>query len=305
MTKIFSAINSCLILLVLSGCGSRQQSDEKAVEPKTPVTVATVCVEHLVETTELNAMSSFLKKNTIKSPIAGIIEHIEINPGDNVEKGQLLFTIKTKEAAALEKSQVTDSSLLFKGLIKIKANKTGVIISITRQMGDYVQEGDELAAIADQNSLVFLLEVPYELNNYIKKNTKCTILLSNNRTLEGIISSRLPVADMQSQTESFIVKATTSEKLPENLIAKISIVKSEKNKAYTLPKSAILSNETQTEFWIMKLMNDSTAVKIPIKKGIEQSEKIEILEPVLTPADKILLTGNYGLADTAKVIIEK
>ena len=291
-------------LIMLVACGSQQQSKDEAIEPKTPVTIISVSEEPVNETIDLNAVSTFLKKNTVKSPATGIIENIEINVGDNVEKGQLLFNIKTKEAAALEKSQITDSSLLFKGLIKLKAPKAGIISSISRQMGDYVQEGDELTVISDQNSLVFLLEVPFELNNYIKKNTMCFILLSDNRRLEGTISSRLPVADIQSQTESFIVKPNKPERLPENLIAKISVVKSSKVKAYTLPKTAVLSNETQTEFWIMKLINDSTAVKIPIKKGIDLSDKIEILQPAFELSDRILQTGNYGLPDTAKVTIE-
>ena len=304
MRSMKNIILSFVIMFALVACGTQQQSREEAMEPKTPVTVISVSEEPINETIDLNAVSSFLKKNTVKSPATGIVENIEINVGDNVDKGQLLFNIKTREAAALEKSQITDSSLLFKGLIKIKAPKTGIISSITRQMGDYVQEGDELAVISDQNSLVFLLEVPFELNSYIKKNTMCIILLSDNRRLEGIISSRLPVADMQSQTESFIIKPTTPEKLPENLIAKISIIKSSKVKAFTLPKSAVLSNETQTDFWIMKLINDSTAVKIPVKKGIELSDKVEILQPVLNQSDRILQTGNYGLPDTAKVTIE-
>lgn len=305
MIKIISSAPLCLILLFITGCGSQQNANEETIEPKTPVTITSVINEPIVETTELNAVSSFLKKNTIKSTTAGLIESVQINLGDNVEKGQLLFTLKTKEASALERNQVTDSSLYFKGLIKINASKTGIMSDITHQMGDYVQEGEQLAIISDPNSLVFILAVPYELNNYIKKNTKCTISLSNNRNLEGIISSRLPSADIQSQTVSFIVKPTNSEKLPENLIAKISIVKSSKDKAYTLPKSAVLSNEIQTEFWIMKLINDSTAVKIPIKKGIELSDKVEILQPVFERSDRILQTGNYGLPDTAKVTIEK
>jgi uncharacterized NAD(P)/FAD-binding protein YdhS len=51
----------------------------------------------------------------------------------------------------------------------------------------------------------------------------------------------------------------------------------------------------------MKMINDSTAVKVPVKKGIETSDKVEILSPEFSPQDKILLNGNYGLADTAKV----
>jgi hypothetical protein len=55
----------------------------------------------------------------------------------------------------------------------------------------------------------------------------------------------------------------------------------------------------------MKMINADTAIKIPIKKGIQTEDKIEILSPVLTPEDKIVLTGNYGVADTIKVKVIK
>jgi uncharacterized NAD(P)/FAD-binding protein YdhS len=71
-----------------------------------------------------------------------------------------------------------------------------------------------------------------------------------------------------------------------------------------LPKAAVLSDETQSEFWVMKMISDSTAVKVPVKKGIETGDRIEILSPTFNPADKIIITGNYGLPDTAKVKIE-
>ncbi len=35
-----------------------------------------------------------------------------------------------------------------------------------------------------------------------------------------------------------------------------------------LPKQAVLGNETQTEFWVMKLINDSTAVKVINKQRV-------------------------------------
>ena len=54
----------------------------------------------------------------------------------------------------------------------------------------------------------------------------------------------------------------------------------------------------------MKLINDSIAVKTPIKKGIVTDQRVEILEPGFTGADRILLKGNYGLPDTALVRIQ-
>ena len=294
----------CCIPLAIQSCGSNPDESEKQEQAKTPVTLTSISIEPISESIELNAVS-VSKKNIIRSNTAGIINKVDINIGDNVIAGQLVFAIKTKEASALEKSNFSDSSLSFQGLIKVKAPKTGIISTITHQKGDYVQEGDELATISEQNSLMFLLEVPFELRKYVYLNKKCNIVLPDNTIVDGVISSNLPVMDAQSQTENYLVKPSGNEKLPENLVAKVQISKNVKTNAAVLPKQAILSNEIQSEFWVMKLMNDSIAIKIPIKKGIEVSDKIEILEPVFDKTDRILLTGNYGLADTALISIKK
>jgi multidrug efflux pump subunit AcrA (membrane-fusion protein) len=152
---------------------------------------------------------------------------------------------------------------------------------------------------------VFLLDVPYELNPFIRKGGSCEILLPDKQVISGIIQSNLPSMDMNSQTESFLIVPNDPLPLPENLIARIRIVKNKKDKALTLPKAAILSNETQTEFWVMKLMNDSTALKVPIKKGLESDGRTEIVSPVFLPSDRIVVSGNYGLTDTARVIIQE
>jgi hypothetical protein len=56
-------------------------------------------------------------------------------------------------------------------------------------------------------------------------------------------------------------------------------------------------------FWVMKLINDSTAVKVPIKQATEADSVVEITSPLFTPTDRIIKTGNYGLPDTAYVKI--
>ncbi|MFA6677667.1 MAG: hypothetical protein WCS34_08790, partial [Bacteroidales bacterium] len=71
-----------------------------------------------------------------------------------------------------------------------------------------------------------------------------------------------------------------------------------------LPKAAVLTNETEDEFWIMKIINDSLAVKIPIEKGLEENGKIEILRPILQIDDKVIIKGAYSLDDSTKVKVE-
>ncbi|MDP4186692.1 MAG: HlyD family efflux transporter periplasmic adaptor subunit [Bacteroidota bacterium] len=300
-----------LLCFFVSGCKQKPSSDPddeagKNMDAKTPVTVAHISFEPMAETLNLNAVSAFLQKNTVRSTVAGVIENVSIRPGEMVRKGELLFTIQTKEASALSHLRTySDSSFRFKGLIRIRASRSGIVSSVKYQHGDYVQEGDELAIISDQKSLVFILELPFELRPYVRKGGSCSIFLADHSILKGTVSSNLPVMDIQSQTEQTIIKPTGGKNLPENLIARIEIVKSLKPRTAVLPKSAILSDETQSQFWVMKLINDSTAIKIPVSKGIENSQKVEILQPSFSSSDKIVVSGNYGLSDTAKILIKK
>ena len=109
--------------------------------------------------------------------------------------------------------------------------------------------------------------------------------------------------DPASQTQNIILRVNATHPIPENLIAKVRVVKTAKENTNSVPKSAVLSDETQDEFWVMKMIDNTTAVKVPVKKGIEIADKVEIISPLFSPHDKILITGNYGLPDTAKVKI--
>jgi hypothetical protein len=225
-----------------------------------------------------------------------------IQLGDYVTKGQTLFTIKTKEAVALGNTiNKLDTALHFEGITKIASPISGYVTQLTYTAGNYVQDGEQLAEITDKSSFVFLLDLPYELKPYLPENKILLLHLADSTVLTGHIESALPSLDSVAQTQRYIIKVNTDKLIPENLIAKVALLKQQLNNVTLLPKAAVLSNEEQTEFWIMKLLNDSIAVKTEIKKGIENNDSIEIVEPALNDSDRIILTGNYGLSDTAKI----
>ena len=101
------------------------------------------------------------------------------------------------------------------------------------------------------------------------------------------------------------IKVNSDKLIPENLIAKVQIVKHQTPNATVVDKAAVLSNEEQTEFWIMKLLGDTMAIKTNIKKGLENGSEVQVMEPALSDSDQIVLTGNYGLSDTAKIAIQQ
>ena len=293
----------CLLISLLFSCKSKAPKEE-VVDARTPVTVTTISNEPMEEYVELNAISSFLQKWIVRANATGYLQTDNVQLNKIVSGGQLLYTVKTKEAQSIGNTiNVLDSSFRFTGINKILAIGSGFISQINHQKGDYVQDGEQLAVITDTKSFVFLLNMPYELRPYIINKTSLEMVLPDGQKLVGNIGGNMPTMDPGSQTQSIILKVSSPHALPENLIAKVKVVKSSKANAPSLPKAAVLADETQNEFWIMKMIDDTTALKVPIKKGLETKERVEILSPVFLADDKILLTGNYGLGDTAKVKI--
>ncbi len=306
---VFAAL---LVAFVSASCQSKPAEketpakDADSTSEGTPVTVAHIQSGSMNETVEVNAVSSFLLKTYVKANANGYLQMVNAQLGKYVSKGQDLFIIKTKEAQSLGNTVTSlDTSLHFEGVIHIKAPGSGYITQLTYQVGDYVQDNEQLAIITDTKSFVFLLDLPYELKPYLPNNKNVQLKLPDGTVLNGYIDAALPTVDAVSQTQNYVIKVNTDKQIPENLIAKVSLIKTAKQNTVSVPKSAVLTDETQSQFWIMKLIDSTTAVKVPVQKGIETNTAVEILSPVLSPADQILVSGNYGLSDTAKVSIQK
>ena len=291
-------------LIVSCGQTEKAPAEEAHEAAETPVTVTNVSTTPMQDYIELNASSAFLQKNFIKANANGYLQSNFTRPGQYVNQGQSLFTIKTKEAQSIGNAvNQLDSNFKFSGTNIIKAGGKGFITQLNHQAGDYVQDGEQLAVISDINSFAFLLDLPYELRPYMQNKKTVDLVLPDGEKLLGTVAGSLPSVDPASQTQSIFIKVNAGHAIPENLVAKVRITKNLKDNTVSLPKAAVLADETQTSFWIMKMTDSNTAVKVPVKKGIETNDRIEIVSPLLSASDKILLTGNYGLADTAKVKI--
>lgn len=314
-----NALLYCIVYSVLccfTSCGGAPKGDspttdtaagDKAeaadsVDAGTPVTVTTVSNAPFNDFIELNAVSAFLQKSYVKANANGYLQSSDVYPGKYVEVGQPLFTLKTKEAQSIGNAiGQLDTSLKFSGINTIRANQHGYITQLDHQSGDYVQDGEQLAVISDRNSFVFLLNLPYELRPVVLGKKTAILLLPDGTRLTGTIGPVMPTVDSASQTQNVVIRVNTATAIPENLIAKVHILRTARPKAQSLPKSALLTDETESNFWVMKLLDSTTAVKVPVKKGIETADRVEVLSPIFDPDDKILVTGNYGLPDTAKV----
>lgn len=303
--KHILALFICSYLLFSCHSGKSENANiaDPIIKPATEVSIAFPSdTAKLANVVTLNATASYLLKSDVKANTNGYITKITIKMAAHVNKGMLLFGLETKEAQALGNTiNKLDPSFHFNGNTTVVSPATGYVAMLNHQIGDYVQDGEILATITDANSFGFVVDVPYEYLQVVKSKKILPITLPDGIVLQGSIAKVMPTVDAVSQTVKILLKVAPND-IPENLIGTISF---SKNLDYGLsvPKMAVLSDEGQTSFWVMKLMNDSTAIKTIIEKGIETDKFIQVKSGDLTTKDRVLISGNFGLADTAAVHI--
>jgi multidrug efflux pump subunit AcrA (membrane-fusion protein) len=157
-----------------------------------------------------------------------------------------MFTLETKESAAIGQTiNNLDSSFKFSGLITVQAKGHGYITQLNHQEGDYVQDGEQLAVISDQNSFVFMLNMPYEDRAIVLANKTVYLTLPDGTRLTGTIGTVFPNVDSLTQTQSVTIRVQSAQPIPQNLIARVHILRNVKKQTQTIARTAVLSDDSQ------------------------------------------------------------
>jgi len=292
-------------LTLVASC-STKQSD--SIDPEivgTPVQVIHPFIRDFQETVDLDANTVFLQKETIRATFDGFMGKILKNIGDSIHPGDTLLTMRTKESLSGESVGYNLSSGLFSGIVQVKAHSKGILTELNYHSGDFVSTGEQLTVISNPASLSIMLNVPYQFASRIQLGNQCEIQLPDSQSIPAIIKRIIPSVDPTAQTQTFLLQPEQNISLPENLNLNARVTLNTIKDAVGLPRSAVMSNETQTSFWVMRVVDDTLAIRTEIGKGLESDSLIQIVNPTLSVNDLIISDGAYGLPDSTKIKIVK
>ena len=276
MKSLNIGISFIIIQLLISCSSGSETTRQESTTPKTPVQVVAISLGSVNDQLTLFGTTFYLKRNIVTSPIPAFITTVNIKLGDRVNKGDVLYILQSKESRALGNDLTKiDSTLSNFGIIKVKAPAAGIITTLDKQQsGDYVLEGTQLCTIAESNDLVFQVNVPFEFTQFTKLGNSCSIILPDNSTYKAQFTKALTAMNVTAQTQTILAKSGTALFLPENLIIKVLVNKGTIFEKQILPKSCVASDEMMKEYWVMKLINDTTAVKQIVTVGNKNTEMI-------------------------------
>ncbi len=286
-----------LITVVLS-CQQKEKKEQDIIA-KVQVSVTKISQGYLPDFIRLTGKTIYLNKSSLVAPISGYITKVNVQQGDKVQKGKLLFEIQTPEAYVMKQK---DSTAINYGIIKIYAPVNGRVVSLNIvNKSVYADKGAVMCILLASNDLKLQVSVPFEYKKYANIGTKCKVVLPDNTETEGVFSKTLPQIDEISQTVKILANISTKQFIPENMIVSVLLDKSTTHQAQILPKQCLQTDALMQQFWLMKLINDSTAVRVNVKISNQTHNKIEIESPQFSANELFISDGAYGLSDTILV----
>ena len=160
MLKKYLIIPAAAFVLLLGACKSNtantEIAEEKVQEGRTPVTITNPIKGNMNEIAIVNAVSAFQLKTNVKSSANGYLQDVAISLGKYVNKGDVLFVVKTKEAQSLGNTlHQLDSSLHFNGVITIKSPGTGFISQLNYRAETMYKMANKLLLLPIPRALFF------------------------------------------------------------------------------------------------------------------------------------------------------
>gem|GEM_PF-378215 len=199
----------------------------------------------------------------------------------------------------------------------IRAPFAGTIGDIRLNPGDYVERGDHLSNITQNNTMDLRLDIPVRYTTSIKKGlpTKIFDPESHQILATGQVIFVSPVVDVNSQT--VVAKARFQNQegtLRDKQLVSARIIWKTKEDIIVLPNSALVSEGSQKFVYLFepeekkkgdsKDSDDGNIVyrteRYPIETGKRDEQNIEVLSGI-EPGQEVIVSGLQKISDGAKV----
>ena len=248
----------------------------------------------------------------IKSPAAAIVSDVNCFEGQQVEKGQTLFTLNNirKPDGSVEPA-----------LLKITAPLSGTVVYVNVRPGEVTDPETQtpLVEVVDLNRLIIAANVPSSQMSALKVGQTVEIVPQQaevhdtSATAETAVPSPAPATltgtvtlvedrvDPKTDMGPVDISVPAEAGLRPGQFVRVRIITEERRDCLTVPSRSIVKN--QSGEWVIYLVSGKQAIQQPVKVGFREGDTVQVQSLVLQPGDKVVTTGAYGLPGKTKIRI--
>jgi HlyD family secretion protein len=187
---------------------------------------------------------------------------------------------------------------------EIRSPIDGVVTDRPLYPGEMAAAGTALLTVMDISSLIAKAHIPQDDAAALKVGDKGTMTVPGiDEPIEGKVTVVSPALDPNSTTvEVWLEAKNPKHALKPGTSVRLSLTAQTIKDALVVPASSVITAPDGSTT-VMLAGSDGRAHQKAVRLGIRNGDDVQILEGV-SPSDKVVATGAYGLPDKTKIKIE-
>lgn len=323
--------------LVLAGCDSKSESGD-ATEVETVELVALSPVEEMVIPRTITLSSTLKSYETINvSPsITGTIEHIYVEEGSKVKKGDLLVRMdqtqynnyklsfanlgvemarmdalksagniaqQTYDQTKVQYDQTRETLEFYKSNTFVKAPFSGVISAKNYEDGElFSGAAGPVVVLCDISKLKALVNIPEKYFSKVKEGMLLEIKSEAypDKIFQGTVEIVFPTIDAATHTfQAKVVIPNKSEELRPGMYVNSNLYVGEE-KVLVVPYQSVLKMVGANNRYLF-INENGVAKRVEVELGARHDKYVEIVKGDVNPGDELVVLGQGRLVDGVKI----
>ncbi|TMQ57242.1 MAG: HlyD family efflux transporter periplasmic adaptor subunit [Candidatus Eisenbacteria bacterium] len=323
MTNLSRRLIAVLCLAALLALGSCTRGDSEEQRPHEPI--VPIRVEQLRSFTfedQVQATGQWRSKADliVAAPFAGVLGAVLARAGDALRAGATIGTMTTLESHATLKGaelllrEARDPSARAEAeravaqarhdlvQVPIAVTESGIIVRRSAEPGAQLAEGAEILALAPWTGFVFEAHVPAGQGPSVHPGQRALIQEEGRPARAARVERILPAADPTDQTTLVWLAPTTLSPAPQlQHFGSTSITIGAAHASIAVPDSAVVEDDLTGEKRVALVDPTMRAHWTRVLLGAGLAGWHELKSPALRPGTNVVVEGQRGLPDRARV----
>lgn len=287
----------CLFLVVMSGCGNKEQSSQQAEPVK--VKVMTVVSSVRNETVRFSGTVQEENGSSLSFPLMGRVKSVKVDLGSRVRQGQLLATLdevsmqNTYQAAKAALKQAEDAYQRMKEL-----HEKGSLAEKSLEVGQNVVPGVQVLKLVSDDRLKVRISVPETEIARVVRGQKAVIEapVLNGTKVEGVVTEKGVQANPLSRSYEVNVGIQTKNTgLLPGMVTEVWLQDADKSQACVLPANVLQLDEHNNYFVWLKGA-DGKASKRVVACGKFTATGVTVVNG-LNEGDEVIVEGQQKVCE--------
>ncbi len=317
--------------LALAGCGRAGggADADRAPEAQVEVRVAPLAEHEFRDWVAAPGAWKSAGEVTLRAPSAGTLESLGPRVGEMVTAGSVVGSVETRDsraalegATALAREATTDRAradaaralALAKGelvRVRLTAPITGVVLARAVEPGALVDDASVILTLAPRGGRVFEAHVPVGQLARVRRGQHAEIGGTGGASAgagaprAATVRDILPTIDATDQAGLVWLAPAPGADPPLGQYETARIEVGRARRALAVPDSAVVEDDVTGERRVALVGADGRAAWTVVTLGADDAGWAELLAPPLPAASRVVVVGQRGLPDHARVTIAR